>query len=102
VTEFRVARFDELEPGRVTRAQVEGTRVALARVGDNVYACGDRCAHRGGSLSEGRLSGVRLACPLHGWMYDIRTGECVFPGRDARVPSYKVRVHGGDVWIDLT
>jgi nitrite reductase/ring-hydroxylating ferredoxin subunit len=102
VTEFRVARFDELEPGRPTRARVHGTAIVLARVGDDVYACGDTCAHRGGSLSEGRLSGVRLACPLHGWMYDVRTGECVFPGRGARVPSYTVRVDAGDVWIDLT
>lgn len=102
MTEYRVARFDELEPGRATRAEANGTRLVLARVGDNVYACGDTCAHRGGSLSAGRLTGVRLACPLHGWMYDVRTGECVLPGRGASVPSYRVRIDAGDVWVDLT
>ena len=32
----------------------------LARVGDAVFACADACAHKGGPLSEGRLSGARL------------------------------------------
>jgi 3-phenylpropionate/trans-cinnamate dioxygenase ferredoxin subunit len=95
-----VARVDELGAGPLTRVDLRGAPVVLARVGDAVYACGDTCAHRGGSLSEGRLTGTRLACPLHGWMYDVRTGECVLPGRGARVPSYRVRVEGDEVWLE--
>lgn len=73
----------------------------LARVGDAVYACADACAHRGGPLSEGRLSGSRLACPWHGWMYDVRSGQCVFPGRGASVPTYPVRIENSDVWVEI-
>ena len=57
------------------------------------------CAHRGGPLSEGRLSGTRLACPWHGWMFDVRSGECTFPGRGARVPAYPVQVTDGEIWV---
>jgi nitrite reductase/ring-hydroxylating ferredoxin subunit len=81
--------------------EVGGVRIVLARVGDAVYACGDVCAHRGGSLSEGKLSGTRLACPWHGWLYDVKTGQCSFPGRGAGVPAYKVRVDGSDVFVDI-
>ncbi len=44
---------------------------------------------------------MRLACPWHGWMYDVRTGECVLPGRGNRVASYPVRVEAGEVWVEL-
>ena len=75
--------------------------MVLARVGDRVYACGDACAHQGGPLHEGKLSGTRLACPWHGWMYDVRTGQCSFPGRGASVPSYSARVDADGVWVTV-
>lgn len=99
--EVRVATFTELAPGEPKLVEVGDVRVVLARVGDAVYACGDVCAHRGGPLSLGKLSGTRLACPWHGWMYDVRTGLCTFPGRGASVPSYPARVDANDVWLTI-
>src|SRR2546428_622576 len=66
-----------------------------------VFACNDVCAHQGGPLSEGKLSGARLACPWHGWMYDVRTGECMLPGRGHRVASYPIRIDAGEVWVEV-
>jgi nitrite reductase (NADH) small subunit/3-phenylpropionate/trans-cinnamate dioxygenase ferredoxin subunit len=99
--EVRAAALADVEPGRPRLVELDGTRVVLARVGEAVYACGDVCAHQGGPLSDGRLSGPRLACPWHGWTYDVRTGQCVFPQRGGSVPSYPVRIDGGEIWIDL-
>jgi nitrite reductase (NADH) small subunit len=96
-----VASLEELPASRPLLVDVNGTRVVLARVGDGVFACSDTCAHQGGPLSEGRLSGNRLACPWHGWMYDVRTGECVLPGRGMRVPSFPVHVEAGEIWVDV-
>jgi nitrite reductase/ring-hydroxylating ferredoxin subunit len=101
VKSARVAAVGELEAGRPRLVEAEGTRVVLVRVGEAVHALGDVCAHKGGPLGEGKLTGTRLACPWHGWMYDVRSGQCVFPGRGAAVPSYPVRVEGDDVWVDL-
>ena len=96
----RVAKLADVIPGQPLRVEVGGAAVALARVGDQVFACADTCAHKGGPLSGGRLTGTRLACPWHGWMYDVRTGACVFPGRGASVPSYPVRVDGDEVYVE--
>jgi nitrite reductase/ring-hydroxylating ferredoxin subunit len=97
----RVASLDEVPAGRPTLVQLDGTRIVLARVGDAVYACGDVCSHRGGPLSEGKLNGTRLVCPWHGWMYDVRTGQCLFPGRGEAVPSYPVRTDAGEIFVEL-
>jgi nitrite reductase/ring-hydroxylating ferredoxin subunit len=101
VSEVRAASLAEVAPGQPTLVTLNGTRVVLARVGAEVYALGDTCAHQGGPLAEGKLSGTRLACPWHGWMYDVRTGACLFPGRGAAVPSYPARVEADTVWVDL-
>ena len=97
----RVAALAEVPAGQLKLVELDGTRVVLARVGDRVYACGDTCSHQGGPLSEGRLSGSRLACPWHGWMYDVRTGQCLFPGRGAGVPSYPVQVDADQILLEL-
>ena len=97
----RVASLDEVPAGQPKVVELDGLRIVLARVGDAVYACGDVCTHRGGPLGEGKLNGARLACPWHGWMFDVRTGQCVFPGRGAAVASYPVRLEAGEVLVEL-
>jgi nitrite reductase/ring-hydroxylating ferredoxin subunit len=101
VSEVRAASFADLAPGAPRRVDVEGLRVVLARVGDRVYACADACAHRGGPLGEGKLAGSRLTCPWHGWMYDVRTGQCLLPARGGPVATYPVRVDGDDVLVEV-
>jgi nitrite reductase/ring-hydroxylating ferredoxin subunit len=101
VTAIRAGSLDAVPAGQPTLVELDGLRIVLVRVGDAVYACGDVCAHRGGPLSQGKLSAFRLACPWHGWIYDVRTGQCAFPGRGASVPSYPVRVDSGEIWVEL-
>jgi nitrite reductase/ring-hydroxylating ferredoxin subunit len=101
MSEVRVARLDDLSADQPMLVEAEGTRIVLVRVGNAVYACDDTCSHQGGPLSEGRLSGTRLTCAWHGWMFDVRTGDCLMPSRGGRVASYPVRVDAGDIWVEL-
>ena len=44
----------------------------------------DRCAHRGASLSYGRVEARGIACAYHGWLYDTK-GNCLeTPAEPAR------------------
>jgi nitrite reductase/ring-hydroxylating ferredoxin subunit len=95
-----VGRLDELPPGALRLVEVGSARIVLARVGDEVCAVGEVCPHRGGPLSEGKLAGARLTCPWHGWMFDVRTGQCLLPDRSARVPAYPVRVEAGEIRLE--
>ena len=101
MTEVRAAALADLTPERPVSVELAGTRVALVRIGEEVFALDDACGHQGGPLGEGILKGKRLACPWHGWMYDVRSGQCIFPQRGGPVPSYPVRIAGGEVWVQL-
>ena len=70
-----VARLADLTSGAPRLVEVGGARIVLTRVGDAVYACADTCAHQGGPLSQGKLSGARLACRRAGSIATrLRTG----------------------------
>ena len=101
MTRVAVARLEALTAGAPRLVEAEGQRIVLVRAGDAVYAIADACAHRGGPLSEGRVSGTRLACPLHGWHYDVKTGECVFPRNGASVVAYPVEIADGEIFVQL-
>jgi nitrite reductase/ring-hydroxylating ferredoxin subunit len=100
MTAVRVAALDEVAPGQPRTVAIDGRAVVLARHGDAVYACAAVCTHRGGPLGEGRLTGTRLVCPWHGWMFDVRSGTCLMPARGTALATYPVRVQDGDVWVD--
>lgn len=67
---------------------------------DRVYALDDRCPHKGGPLSEGIVHGDRVTCPLHNWVFDLKTGEA--QGADeGRVRTWDAQVVAGRVLVDL-
>jgi nitrite reductase (NADH) small subunit len=54
--------------------------IAVIRTADDtVFALVDRCPHRGGPLSEGIVQGHAVACPLHGWVIDLKSGRAKAP-----------------------
>jgi nitrite reductase/ring-hydroxylating ferredoxin subunit len=95
-----VGALADLAPGSVRTVQVAGWRICLAHQDGEVFAVGDECRHRSGSLGHGRLVGNAVACPLHGWRFDLRTGESHdSPGERVRV--YPVRVVDGRVLVTV-
>lgn len=69
---------------------VAGRRVAVFRLrSGEVRATQADCPHRQGPLVDGLVGGSVVACPLHGWKFDLSTGlpvlgECgltVYPAR---------------------
>ena len=73
-------------------------RVAIFRVGDEVYAIDDVCPHQSASLGRGRLRGCVVACPSHGFLVDVTTGRC--PTNELQqVRSFPARIEGDMVRV---
>lgn len=74
-------------------------RVALFRIGDDVYAIGDVCSHAEASLAEGEVFGTEVECPRHGSEFDLKTGEPQSLPATRPVPTYEVVVEDGTVFL---
>jgi 3-phenylpropionate/trans-cinnamate dioxygenase ferredoxin subunit len=100
-----VLREEELPPGAVKLVEVEGHQVALVNVDGSFYAVDNECSHRGGWLGEGELnpdwSEWALECPLHGSIFDVRTGQVLNPPAADAVGTYPVEIEGGAVRISV-
>jgi nitrite reductase (NADH) small subunit len=78
----------------------EGNIAVFRTADDEVYALADRCPHKGGPLSQGIVFGARVACPLHDWVIELKTGTAVAPDIGC-APTYPTRVEAGVVWLKL-
>ena len=96
-----VAGVDDLAEGLGTKVEALGHRIALFRVGEDVYAIGDRCSHAEASLAEGELFDLEVECPRHGSEFDITTGEPGSLPATRPVPVYEVEVDHGQVFLHL-
>ena len=59
-----------------------------------------RMPHHGGPLGQGVLEGSIVTCPWHAWEFDTGNGACTFNDK-LRVPTYAVRIEGGEILVDL-
>ncbi|HTH15443.1 MAG TPA: nitrite reductase small subunit NirD [Magnetospirillum sp.] len=76
-------------------------QVAVFRTKDDeVFALINKCPHRGGPLSEGIVSGRKVACPLHNWVIDLTTGDAVAPDEGCTT-SVPVKLEGGRLFLGL-
>ena len=98
-----VARVEDVPPGTATVVQVDAAELALVNVNGTFFAIDNECTHRGGFLGEGEVntdwSDWAIECPLHGSVFDVRTGEVLNPPAPAPVRTCPVEVDGGVVKV---
>ena len=106
----RAAQVAWVEVGRVADFPRRGARIVRAVGGDiavfrtendGFFALDNRCPHRGGPLSEGIVHGEAVACPLHNWVIDLRTGRAAEPDEGC-VAAFAVQVEGDRVLVEVS
>jgi len=96
----KVAALTDLPPGASLVVLVGDLSIALFNIGRSVYAIDNICPHTGGPLARGRLNGTIVTCPLHGWRFDVRTGQSPhLPGEQLR--TFPVREVDGAIEIGV-
>lgn len=101
MSEFVVGPLDSLVDGAGMRVDVGDERIAVFRVGDDVYAIGDRCSHAEASLSEGEVFDTEVECPRHGAEFDLTSGTPLSLPATKPVPTYATSIRDGEVVLTI-
>ncbi len=98
----RVARAGQVPEGYVRRFHAGELECAVARLGGKVYATSNYCTHLDCLLSSGKLVDDGLGCSCHGSVFDLETGEPVYPPATEPIQVYPVREEGGEVFVGVS
>ena len=100
---FQLCHIDSLENGGAQRFDIDGHRIAVVRIDDEVHAVGDRCSHANYSLSDGVVwaEDCAIECPKHFSKFDLKSGlPDVFPATQP-VAVYAVLNVDGEIELEI-
>ncbi|MBI6942878.1 FAD-dependent oxidoreductase [Pseudomonas putida] len=100
MTQYAVARLEQLDPTRPLRVQAGSEELILIRQGDQVHAYQGNCPHAGAPLDEGLICGGLLVCPWHKAAFAVDEGAVCEPPALADLRRYRAWVKDGEVWVD--
>ena len=111
-----VCAISELPPGGRKLVEVEGRSIGLFNVHGTVVAVLNVCPHELAPVCKGRVGGTTLpsapgeycwgregeilACPWHGWEFDLLTGQALADSRK-RLRLFPVTSDGETLYITL-
>lgn len=80
---------------------VEGKEVGIYLLEGEYYAVEDICPHAYALLSQGFIEDGKIECPLHGALFDIRTGKCEREPGERDLVQYPLRVVDNNIQITV-
>ncbi len=109
-----VAKVGEIAPGERKLVSVAGRSIGLFNVNGTIVAVLNVCPHEAGPICRGRVGGTTLpsppgeyrwgrdgeilACPWHGWEFDLRTGRALAHDRK-HLRLYPVSIEDDTVFL---
>lgn len=113
---WAVGRASELAPGERRLVEVKGHSVGLFNVNGQYIAVLNLCPHELAPVCRGRIGGTTLtsppgeyrwgregeilACPWHGWEFDLQTGKALADER-VRLRRYPVSVEDDTIYVTV-
>ncbi len=99
---FELCKIEKVALGGMKLVEKNGRRYLVAHtVTDEWFVTDEDCTHETGPLSEGELNNYEITCPVHGAVFDCRTGEAMGLPATEPLKIYKVKIKDNRVTIDI-
>ncbi len=91
-----------LPDGSVVGVRAGEALVVLARAGDRWHALDAWCTHAECPLTDGWVEDEAIRCACHGALFDLATGEPLEGPADEPVRTFRTRVSGERVEVEVS
>jgi nitrite reductase (NADH) small subunit len=114
-----IGHVQEFLNGKINVVTLEGKSIGVVYTGGEFYALRNLCPHQGGPACGGIFPTLKamvqpngrikeyndydepvVACPWHGWEFDVKTGECL-ADRSRRIAVYETSVEEDTVIVTI-
>lgn len=97
-----VCRSGQLPDGYVRRFYPRGLELCFARNHGKAYAVSNTCTHMACLLSAGKVVDDGIGCSCHGSVFDLDTGEAIYPPAKKPITTYPIREIDSKVFVRVT
>lgn len=103
-----VAKTSEIAEGKTKKLPLGDFGVLIANIEGEFYAVDALCTHYGGDLSQGKLEGKILTCPVHGAKFDVKNGKVLSPPTQPldrpeieNLITYPLKAINGEIYVKI-
>ena len=93
--------LSELSEGSMRACTVGEREIVVCRTKSGVFALDNICTHAFARLSEGRLRGTRIICPLHGASFDVRDGRVLGAPATQPLTTFAARIETDRIAVSV-
>ena len=94
---MKIADTSDIEPGHSISVEVEGVNILVSNTEEGFFAVKDLCSHAFTPLCGGYIQGTLISCPLHGAVFDLKTGEAMSPPAYEDIETFKIEIDGTSI-----
>lgn len=99
---IRACATTDIDQEDLIRFDHDGATYAIYHSPDGTFfATAGRCTHEDVHLADGLVMDYLIECPKHNGQFDYRTGEAKRAPACVNLKTFKVRVEGDQVFIEL-
>jgi 3-phenylpropionate/trans-cinnamate dioxygenase ferredoxin subunit len=98
---IKACSTNDIDDEDVIRFDHAGQTYALYRKNDEYFATAGLCTHEKVHLADGLVMDYIIECPKHNGRFDYRTGAAKGAPVCINLQTYKVKVEGDDVVIEI-
>lgn len=100
----RLGQRSELAGGPPRRFDIDGRRIVVVSIGEELFALDDACTHEEASLAavgEVDVDAGEIECCRHGARFSLADGSVVSLPATAPLGTYALVVEGDDVFVEV-
>ncbi len=97
---YKVCKVSDLKESIGERYLVNDTDIALFKINGKIFAVNNVCPHKQANIMhEGFVENECVVCPLHGWTFELSTGNLI--GGSRGLKSYPVEIKNEDIYVQV-
>ena len=96
-----IASTTDIPLGKTQCVSIDNKEILLCNSKEGLFAVDNLCTHADARLSEGKLKGCKIICPLHGAAFDIRDGAALSKPARISLGTYSVKIEDNNILIEI-
>ena len=96
---IQVVDTTDIELNHSVSVNVKGKNILICNTEEGFFAVQDMCTHALIPLCGGLIQGTLISCPLHGAVFNLKTGEVIAPPAFEDIDTFILKIEGTSISV---
>jgi len=98
---IQVSDTTDIESESSVSIEVNGIDILICNTEEGFFAVQDLCTHALTPLCGGHIQGILISCPLHGAVFNLKTGEVMSPPAFEELKTFQLKIEGTSISVEI-